>query len=134
MARYIDANLIVKKLQNTIINSQTAFINNVLIGLLKDAPSADVVPKSEIELLRKQLEPFKEKQCFTCKHYDIGHDHVPCCYCKDYDKYIWLSADADIDIDASKEDRCVVCGDIIPEGRQICPKCKKSKEDPNVNT
>ena len=31
-------------------------------------------------------------------------------------------------------DHCAVCGDVIPEGRQICPKCEKSKEDPNANT
>lgn len=22
------------------------------------------------------------------------------------------------------EDRCVICGDIIPEGRMICPHCE----------
>ena len=21
-------------------------------------------------------------------------------------------------------DRCIVCGEIIPEGRQVCPKCE----------
>ena len=42
MARYIDADLIKGKLQNTIINSQTAFINTVLIGLLDKAPTEDV--------------------------------------------------------------------------------------------
>ena len=24
-------------------------------------------------------------------------------------------------------DRCVMCGEIIPEGRQICPLCEKGK-------
>jgi rubrerythrin len=42
MARYIDADLIKEKLQRTIINGQTAFINNVLIGLLDKAPTEDV--------------------------------------------------------------------------------------------
>ena len=23
------------------------------------------------------------------------------------------------------EDRCVCCGEIIPEGRMVCPKCEK---------
>ena len=23
------------------------------------------------------------------------------------------------------EDRCVCCGDVIPEGRQVCPKCER---------
>ena len=25
------------------------------------------------------------------------------------------------------EDRCVMCGEIIPEGRQICPLCEQGK-------
>ena len=28
-------------------------------------------------------------------------------------------------------DRCVMCGEIIPEGRQICPLCEKGKT-PNM--
>lgn len=26
------------------------------------------------------------------------------------------------------ENRCVICGEIIPEGRQACPNCEKGKE------
>ena len=31
------------------------------------------------------------------------------------------------------EDRCVCCGDIIPEGRMVCPICEMiyAKEDDN---
>ena len=43
MKEYIDREPIIKNLKETIINPQTAFINNVLIGLLKDAPVADVI-------------------------------------------------------------------------------------------
>ena len=25
---------------------------------------------------------------------------------------------------ADNADRCVCCGDVIPEGRQVCPKCE----------
>lgn len=29
------------------------------------------------------------------------------------------------------EDRCVVCGEVVPEGRQVCPNCfKKYMEEP----
>lgn len=24
------------------------------------------------------------------------------------------------------EERCVMCGEIIPEGRQVCPTCEKN--------
>jgi RNA polymerase subunit RPABC4/transcription elongation factor Spt4 len=27
------------------------------------------------------------------------------------------------------EDRCIACGEIIPEGRQVCPSCEKENED-----
>lgn len=27
------------------------------------------------------------------------------------------------------EDRCVCCGEIIPEGRMVCPKCERRAED-----
>ena len=27
----------------------------------------------------------------------------------------------------AKADRCLFCGAIIPEGRQICPNCEKDK-------
>lgn len=43
MARYIDADKIKSKLQKKSINSATTFINTVLIGLLDDEPTADVV-------------------------------------------------------------------------------------------
>ncbi len=44
MARYIDADLIVEQLKKAIINSPTAFINNVLIGLLEEATTENVRP------------------------------------------------------------------------------------------
>ena len=50
----------------------------------------------ENEMLRKQLEPFKVKQCFTCSFYGVGYDHMPCCVCRDYDKYKWLGNDIHI--------------------------------------
>lgn len=27
------------------------------------------------------------------------------------------------------EDRCICCGDIIPEGRQVCPSCEADAEN-----
>lgn len=43
MAEYIEREALIKKLKDKIINPQTAFINNILIGLLEKAPAADVV-------------------------------------------------------------------------------------------
>lgn len=30
------------------------------------------------------------------------------------------------------EDRCVVCGEIVPEGTHICPMCQQASNDNNV--
>lgn len=27
------------------------------------------------------------------------------------------------------ENRCICCGEIIPEGRQICPCCEKNEDE-----
>ena len=26
-------------------------------------------------------------------------------------------------------ERCICCGEIIPEGRMVCPKCEKESEE-----
>lgn len=32
------------------------------------------------------------------------------------------------------EDRCVMCGEIIPEGRMVCPNCERNiNEKENAN-
>lgn len=31
-----------------------------------------------------------------------------------------------------KENQCAICGDVIPEGRQVCPKCEALKNIPVV--
>jgi hypothetical protein len=61
MARFIDAEPIVKNLKSKITNPQTSFINTVLIGLLDKAPAADVVPVV---------------RCKDCKHYEIHKPSV----------------------------------------------------------
>lgn len=30
---------------------------------------------------------------------------------------------------ATPPEKCVVCGDIIPEGRQVCPNCEKERKE-----
>lgn len=65
---------------------------SIAAQIISAAPAADVVPRSEVELLKRQLEPFKKIGCHTCKHFDVGHDHVPCCYCCDSNKYVWLGS------------------------------------------
>ncbi len=30
------------------------------------------------------------------------------------------------------ENKCVICGAVIPEGRQVCPFCEKGEESPEL--
>lgn len=43
MAEYIEREAIINKIQNTIINPITPFVNTVMINLIKEIPTADVV-------------------------------------------------------------------------------------------
>ena len=43
MVEYVEREALIAKLKEKTINTETAFINCVLIGLLKNAPTADVV-------------------------------------------------------------------------------------------
>lgn len=37
---------------------------------------------------------------------------------------VWKRADSE-----TKADTCVCCGEIIPEGRQVCHRCERRAED-----
>ncbi len=47
--RLIDADEIVSKLKNKMINPQTVFINTVLLGLIDKAPTVDAIPVAVIK-------------------------------------------------------------------------------------
>jgi hypothetical protein len=52
--------------------------------------------------------------------YWVNHKHPceHCClFCKFYEKCK--------DDTEGNANRCVCCGDVIPEGRQVCPKCER---------
>ena len=67
MAKYIECEAVIKKLKDRIINPQTAFINNVLIGLLEKAPAANV---------------FEKRDCEQCKFFSKTPNEYPCSHCK----------------------------------------------------
>lgn len=79
--------LVDKYTENDSYNTYCTLLNSrVLIEKLTE----------ENEMLKKQLEPFKVKQCFTCSFYKVDDDHMPCYACQDYDKYKWLGDDMHI--------------------------------------
>jgi hypothetical protein len=79
----------------------------------------------------------REDLCDICKHNtnnpDCECDCETCtleCVCKDChydDKFEWenQTAESAPAISEPNADTCVVCGAIVPEGRQVCPICEK---------
>lgn len=65
---YIEREAVINKLKEKMINSQTAFINTVLIGLLKEAPTADVAEvKHGKWLYVSGVGRYAEYECSECK-------------------------------------------------------------------
>ena len=59
--RLIDADALVRKLEDKIINPQTALVNNVLIGLLKYAPTVDIKTEVAREIFEEIEDTFVNK-------------------------------------------------------------------------
>lgn len=49
---------------------------------------------------------------------DMSHDAI----------YLSHKIRDDIQLYRTPENRCVCCGEIIPEGRQVCPNCEGGKK------
>lgn len=71
-------------------NAQILSFGEEYEALARKFETENIRLANENDILRKQLEPFKNKQCFTCSFYSVGSDHMPCYACRDYDKYKWL--------------------------------------------
>lgn len=75
--------------------------------------------------------PNGERQAIESKLAEtIGKDIVEKCgikqgYNRDTDMYVFRVAVEVTGRSIKKAETCVVCGVIIPEGRQVCPKCEK---------
>lgn len=97
-------------------------IENVL-GWLKEFFEIVEAPKTNADRIRamsdEELCEFLSQYKF-CDICEEGCDN--CTYNGDCDKRLleWLKQPAETHTNA---DRCVCCGEIIPEGRQVCPNC-----------
>ena len=118
---------------------------------LQYLPTADVVPKSEVEETTGKYEDLKLKYADLQKDKDeliawvddkkteVARDifaeiekykRSPMPECKP----VYVINDSGFSELKKKyipqnDDRCVVCGEIIPEGRQVCLKCQIEKGD-----
>ena len=67
--RLIDADAIVSKLKNKMINPQTAFINTVLLGLIDEAPTVDAV-----EVVRGRWKYYHKQNKAVCTNCSFERD------------------------------------------------------------
>lgn len=67
-----------------------------------------------MEWIKKERGWFTVWKCSKC-----GHIIDASAYPEKPDKPCWCSR-------KQPQNTCVCCGALIPEGRQICPKCEKS--------
>lgn len=115
--------------------------------MLELIPAADVAPRSKVaqeifeqihreiaEAIKSNVRAIDERQ----EKYNIYEDDfIHRCYGKidalrGIDGFITelkekFVTDTNVGNKTSSADRCIVCGDHVPEGRQVCPKCEKSQ-------
>lgn len=98
-------------------------------------PSADVVPRSELERVKVELDAMRGAANSYKMHYEnakkeIGEEIYRIIGDGDNETWICLLIRRLADNltgkgEALNAETCVVCGDVIPEGRQVCPTCER---------
>ena len=147
MPRYIDADKLKERLLTISVVSDDLYGMGINRGLdraetaIDMMPSADVVPKSLYEnLLADVRENAIRDICEICKYHD-EHPDCPadCMECDLTDKchcheclnccgWVWRGEDTNVPTKVSSSEICVVCGEHVPEGRQICSMCETGQE------
>ena len=149
MPRYIDA----EKLSKDVISSwdkdkhYTIEASRVhrqehhhLMRIIEKQPTVDVVSKSEIEKIFAEIE--KEIDLGISVIQKIlnakgGRANGKTVLISKYDVYIEAKKHlAELKKRYTEQvidnaERCIVCGEVIPEGRQVCPMCEKQSTEQN---
>lgn len=63
----------------------------------------------------------KDRDCNFCKYIDTDCNEFPCCECENSSEFELYKYKKE---KIMAEDSCVCCGDIIPEGHQVCKNCE----------
>jgi hypothetical protein len=74
MARYIDADSLLKKIWYD--NSDSIVLRSYAAELVKAMPTADVVPKSEVDLYRKQVDELEDELASTYDKLEVAKAEV----------------------------------------------------------
>ena len=148
MPRYIDADALYKATEKRIKEANSyrmAVVDGEFLDLINDAFTEDVVPKSEAEarggsFYIKLNEAINSANQFIKEHdaevareifeeiedvlNNLGYfDEIDFKALKK--KYLPDTNDGD---KVSSHDICVVCGESVPEGRQVCGMCETGQE------
>ena len=147
MARYIDADILINEVLASWDkdNHKTIEASHVhrqehhhLMRIIEKQPIADVVPKSEVEIWKQnRFNIFQSIELYEMTRQkvarEIFEDIDRCCrVCGAFGIRGYIMEDvAELKkkyTEGAEEnaERCISCGEIIPEGRQVCPKCEKT--------
>ena len=132
MPRYIDADGLIKKVFPYYVVDKKCYTINAkrIYEAIQEAPTADVVPKSEYirQIAERQAaeeairEIFEEIEEIIRKHDDRPKYNLILDLDKLKKKYVPDTNDGDIVKDP--EHRCIYCQEIIPQGRDVCGRCE----------
>jgi len=82
----------------------------------------------------------EKKNCWNCKHYVFSMIVLPCCYCKDCNKWERRNYDdskcpccpkcgSEDYVEVEEGIKCPFCGQIDDRGDKECSMCRRSLDD-----
>lgn len=130
MPRYIDAEKLRDEVDDT-LNWETNNEYNMysdIMDMIDNAPTEDVQPVKHGKWEKREYTKVLDK---FCEIYRINKPSYTCTNCRtaqnktsNYCPHCGARMDTTQNIET-----CLFCGEIIPEGRQVCPICERRYDD-----
>ena len=149
MPKYIDREKLLERLEYYLghTGGEAHYAYSVALKEIRNAPAEDVLPvvhgEWKITVIKDTYNEIRtgRPRCSVCeKTASYRTEFCPNCGAKmdgDVIKSMKRAGDSAKNVTESLKnvidafenaEHCVCCGDVIPEGRQVCPKCGKGEE------
>lgn len=118
--RYIDADKLIEHINNMPwkMDSASEITKFIFLSTVEEAPTADVVPKKEIANVLSDLKIAVRNKAL----YSNAKEVPTFITLREFDAILQSFIEKYRVQVGENAERCVVCGAIIPEGRQVCSK------------